>query len=117
MKTVNALKNAQIFVDGKLVETIELKNPCQMWKNLRGWAEKYGHGVRILVIDENDKPYKDFTAKELKNGKYYMVNAVKETNRWAQMKVKGTAPIKGTKKAAAKVEDQPELADEEKAEA
>lgn len=116
MKTVNALKNAQIFVDGKLVETIELKNPCQMWKNLRGWAEKYGHGVRILVVDANDKPYKDFTAKELKNGKYYMVNSVKETNRWAQMKAKGIAPIKGTKKTQPK-DDQPELADEEKAEA
>jgi len=90
MKTVTALKNAQIFVDGQLQETVEIKNPCQMWKNLHAWHAKYGNGVRILVVDTEDKPYKDFTAKVLKNGKVNLVNAIKETNRVAA--AKGTRP-------------------------
>jgi len=81
MQTVTALKNAQIFVNGELQETVEIKNPCQMWKNLKGWGEKYGQGVRIIVNTVDDTPYKDFTAKVLKNGKTCMVNAIKETNR------------------------------------
>jgi len=81
MKTITNLKHAQIFVENELKETVEVKNPCQMWKNLHAWHAKYGNGVRILVLDTEDKPYKDFTAKVLKNGKVNLVNAVKETNR------------------------------------
>ena len=102
MKTVTALKNAEIIIDGKTVETIEIKNPCQMWKNLRTWTDKYGHGVRILVTDTEDKPYKDFTVKELKNGKYFLVNAVKETNRVQVAKARKAAAEKAAKIEAKK---------------
>jgi len=87
-KTITALKNAQIFVNDQLQETIEIKNPCQMWKNLHAWQAKYGNDVRILVVDTEDKPYKDFTVKILKNGKVNLVNAVKETNRVQVMKAR-----------------------------
>ena len=99
MKTVTALKSAEIFVNGESQEVIEVKNPCQMWKNLKGWQEKYGTGVRIIVTDAEDKPYKDFTVKVLKNGKTYMVNAVKETNR-----VQAARARKAAAEAAAKLE-------------
>ena len=102
MKTTTALKSAEIFVNGESQEVIEVKNPCQMWKNLRGWTEKYGHGVRILVLDAEDKPYKDFTVKELKNGKYFLVNAVKETNRVQVAKARKAAAEKAAKIEAKK---------------
>jgi len=101
MKTVTTLKNAQIFVDGELQETVEIKNPCQMWRSLKGWQDKYGQGVRVLVVDAQDKPYKDFSVKLLKNGKTYMVNAVKSTNRVAAAKArKAAAEAKKAKKRA-----------------
>ena len=88
MKTVTTLKNAQIFVKDELKETVEVKNPCQMWKGLRSWADKYGQDVRILVTDVKDKPYKDFTVKPLKNGKYILIKAITETNRGQVAKIK-----------------------------
>jgi hypothetical protein len=91
MKTVTALKNAEIILDNETVEVIPLKNPCQMWRGLRGWADKYGKSVRIVVTAADGSPYKDFTVKELKNGSYYLVNAVKSTNRVAAAKAKKAA--------------------------
>ena len=102
MKTITTLKNAQIIINGETVETIELKNPCQMWKGLRSWIEKHGHSARILVTDAEDKPYKDFTVKELKNGKYFLVNAVKETNRVQVAKARKAAAEKAAKLEAKK---------------
>jgi ABC-type enterochelin transport system ATPase subunit len=91
MKTVNQLKSAEIILDNETVETVEIKNPCQMWKSLKSWQDKYGQGVRVIVRDINGSPYKDFTVKVLKNGKTYMVNAVTSTNRVAAAKAKKAA--------------------------
>jgi hypothetical protein len=91
MKTVNALKNAEIFVNDELQETVTIKNPCQMWKSLKGWQDKYGQAVRIKVTAADGSLYKDFSVKVLKNGKTYMVNAVTSTNRVAAAKAKKAA--------------------------
>jgi hypothetical protein len=91
MKTVTELKSAEIILDNETVETIAIKNPCQMWKGLRGWAEKYGKNVRIVVTTADGKAYKDFTVKTLRNGKYFLVNAVKSTNRVAAAKARKAA--------------------------
>ena len=102
MKTVTALKNAQVIINGETVETIEIKNPCQMWKGLKGWFEKHGAAARILVTDTEDKPYKDFTLKSLKNGKTFMVNSIKETNRVQVAKARKAAAEKAAKIEAKK---------------
>lgn len=81
MKTTNVLKKAEVIVNGVVVEEAEVKNPCQMWKQLNGWFEKHGDAAEVKVYRENDTLYKDFTIKTLKNGKKTKVNAIKETNR------------------------------------
>ena len=104
MKTVTALKSAEIFEDGRPVPQgqYELKNPCQMWKCLRGWVDKFGHNIRIIVTAADGSTYKDFTVKELKNGKYFLVNAVKETNRVQAAKARKAAAEKAAKIEAKK---------------
>jgi len=91
MKTTMPMKEVQIFVDGELKETVAIKNPCQMWRQLQGWRIKYGNGVRVVAVKADDTVYKDFTVKVLANGKTYMMNSIKETNRTAEARARKAA--------------------------
>ena len=91
MKTTMPMKEVQIFVDGAQVETVAIKNPCHMWRQLQGWMKHYGNGVRIIALKEDGTPYKDFTVKVLASGKTYMMNSIKETNRTAEARARKAA--------------------------
>ena len=85
MKTNNNLKSAAVIINNETIETAEVKNLCQMWKFVKAAIAKHGHGVRIPVYDNNDNLFMDITVRELNNGKFYMVNGVKETRRSQQV--------------------------------
>ena len=91
MKTTIQMKNVEIYVDGELKETVEIKNPCQMWRQLQGWRIKYGNGVRVVANRADGTKYKDFTVKVLKSGKTYMMNSIKETNRTVEARARKAA--------------------------
>ena len=91
MKTTIPMKEVQITVDGELKETVAIKNPCQMWRQLQGWRIKYGNGVRVVAVKADGTIYKDFTVKVLANGRTYMMNSIKETNRTAEAKARKVA--------------------------
>ena len=101
-KTVNTLKEAQVIVNGEIVETVEMKNPCQMWKKVDELFLNYGIGAEVKVLREDGTLYKDFSLVTLKNGKTQKVNSVKETNRWMMMKAKKAADEKAAKEAERK---------------
>ena len=94
------LKNAEIF-SGDQVETVDLKNPCQMWKRVPQWRDDEKVD-RVIVYREDGTIFKDFTRKVLKNGKANLVNSVHETNRWMTMKANGKITLKGKERIAVK---------------
>ena len=81
MKSTNNLKAAEIILNGETIETAEVHNLCQMWKAVKKAIADHGHAVRVLVTDNADAPFMDITVKELANGKFNMVNSIKETRR------------------------------------
>ncbi len=81
MKSTNNLKTAEIILNGETVETAEVHNLCQMWKTVKKAIADHGHAVRVLVTDNADQPFMDITVRELANGKFNMVNSIKETRR------------------------------------
>ena len=93
MKTVNALSKAEVILNGEVVEVIEIKNPCQMWRQLDGWFEKHGNAAEIKVYNADDTLYKDLTIVTQSNGRNIKVNAVKTTNRGYLMKQKKLAAM------------------------
>lgn len=64
---------------------IEVKSECAMWKKTKELFREFPNG-RILITDENGNPYKDLHLEMKANGKNWMINAVKETNRKAKKK-------------------------------
>ena len=105
MKSTNNLKAAAVILNGETVETAEVKNQCQMWKAVKAAIAKHGHAVRVLVTDTEDKPYMDITVKELANGKFNMVNNIKETRR-SQIVLAHRAAEKAKAEAAEKAEQE-----------
>ena len=103
MKSTINLKAAEIILNGQTIETAEVKNQCQMWKTVKAAIATHGHAVRVLVKDAEDQPFMDITVKELANGKFNMVNNIKETRRSQQILAhRGTATPTTTKKKTAK---------------
>lgn len=99
MKTNINLKSLDVIVnDGEMVETIAVKNPSQMWKEVKKAIANYGHDVKIQVFDVNDNMYMNISVRELKNGKFYMVNSVVETRR--------SQIVAAKMKAAKKIEEE-----------
>lgn len=94
MKTVDALKEIVVLVNGEAKETVEVKNPCQMWRKLDELFTKHGDAAELKVFREDGTVFKDFTLVKTKDGKLNKVNSVKETNRWMMMKAKGITPPK-----------------------
>jgi hypothetical protein len=99
MKTVETLKEMITTVDGKVRDTIQISNPCQMWKNVDAKFEEFGNGATVTVNRVDGTAFKIFTMKQTKSGKYIKINAVKETNRGMMNKAKAAA-----KAAAEKLE-------------
>ena len=81
MKSTNNLKAAAVILNGETIETAEVHNLCQMWKTVKKAIADHGHAARVLVTDNADQPFMDITVKELANGKFNMVNSIKETRR------------------------------------
>ena len=75
------LKEATLMIGDEVKEVIPVSNPCQMWRNIYNWYDKYGDGLRVIVPTADGQPFKDFTARRLSNGKRALMNSVKETNR------------------------------------
>ena len=99
MKSKNNLKAAEVILNNETIETAEVKNLSQMWKTVKEAIAKHGHAVRVLVKDTEDKPFMDITVKELANGKFNMVNSVKETRRSQIVLAHRAAAAKATTKA------------------
>ena len=81
MKVNEKLVKIDVVLNENTVKTVKIDNPCQMWKNLDGLFEEFGHDATVLVLRADGTEYKHFTHKQLKNGKYIKINAIKETNR------------------------------------
>jgi len=90
-KTVDHLASIVITINGEETETIAIENPCQMWKRLDSLFDKYGHDARIQVTRTDGTLYKDWTHRQLKDGSWIKVNAVKTTNRGYLMRLKREA--------------------------
>ena len=105
IKTVDHLSSMNITINGETVETIEISNPCQMWRTLDSLFEKHGNEARIQVLREDGTLFKDWTRKQLKDGSWIKTNSIKETNRGFQMRVKREA-AEAAAKAAAEAEEQ-----------
>ena len=75
------LKSATLILNNETVEVIAINNPCQMWKQVYSWFDKYGDGLRVIVPEADGTPFKDFTAHRRSDGKRVLINSVKETNR------------------------------------
>ncbi len=103
MKSTNNLKAAAILLNNETIKTTEVKNLCQMWKTVKAAIAEYGHAVRVIVTDVENKVFMDITVRELSNGKFNMVNAVKETRR-SQIILAHRAAEKEAAEAAAKIE-------------
>ncbi len=103
MKSTNNLKAAEITLNNETIKTVEVHNLCQMWKAVKAAIAEYGHAVRVLIKDVEDNLFMDITVKELSSGKFYMVNAVKETRR-SQQVLAHRAAEKEAAEAAAKAE-------------
>lgn len=89
MKTNTFLTKAEVILNGEVIDTIEVKNPCQMWTHKDEWFKKYGDDVEIKVYTANGNLFKHWVRREQKNTKKMQcVNLVKETNRWHQMQEK-----------------------------
>ena len=105
MKSTNNLKAAAVILNNEMIETAEVHNLCQMWKAVKAAIAKHGHAVRVLVTDNADQPFMDITVKELANGKFNMVNSIKETRR-SQIVLAHRAAEKAKAEAAEKAEQE-----------
>ena len=81
MKTINSLSKAEVILNGEIIETIPVKNPCQLWNNIDSWFGKHGESAEIKVYLEDGALFKDIILKKNKNGKLVKSNSVKTTNR------------------------------------
>jgi len=89
--TVDPLSKIIVTTNNETVKEIEISNPCQMWKRLDSLFEEFGHGARIQVLRQDGTLYKDWTHRQLKDGTWIKTNAIKETNRGYQMRLKREA--------------------------
>ncbi len=92
-----------VILNNETVETAEVKNKCQMWKFVKAAIAKHGHAVQIPVYDNEDNLFMSISVRELKNGKFYMVNGVRETRR-SQIVLAHRAAEKAKAEEAARIE-------------
>lgn len=105
-KTVNPLAALEIIKDEKVIESLPITNPCQMWRELKGCAlfNKYGADVTIRAIRDNGEAYMEFTQGTRKNGTPYMKQSVVENRRAQVMKRHAAEKAAEEAEAAAKAE-------------
>lgn len=75
-----------VLTKGAEKSETSVKSECAMWNYLRKVRgevtdELLKTGVRAVVVDADEKPFKDITFRKNSKGKIEMPNAVKETNR------------------------------------
>ena len=93
-KTVNPLSALEIIKDEKVIESLPITCPGQMWRELKGCAlfNKFGADVKIRAIRDTGEAYMEFTQGTRKDGTPYMKqNIVK--NRRAQVMKQNAARI------------------------
>lgn len=93
---------------GTETTVMDVKSECAMWSALRKVRdvltdEQLKEGVRAIVTDADDKPFKDITFRRNSKGKIEMPNAVKETNRVRPAKGEKEVAPQTTKKAKTEV--------------
>ena len=100
MKTNEILKDMVTEVSGKAVDTVKIENPCQMWKAVDGKFAEFGNEATVIVHRADGTEFKRFTMKQTKSGKYFKINAIKETNRGMVNKAKAAAKAAAEKREA-----------------
>lgn len=68
------LSKMVVLKDGKIVDTVPVTDPREMWVMMKNQAvfKKYGHDVHVRFIDSFGFIYKEFILKTRRNGRTFV---------------------------------------------